>query len=176
MLKRLDLALLRHHLNHYHPGIQISCRTDCQNTTIPRNRHTRPQQVPVVSFIHIRSIMDPTSPIMSVHSHTFPCPLWLSQVTRTTTRPPRASSIRDPNKSLSAKLNPAFLDAVPAVYTDKPRTVCRIGQNSTVSVLLLSPLTTTPFHSVFVVVIVAVWCLSIDQSALSTVPHEDKRT
>ena len=156
MLKRLDLALLRHHLNHYHPGIQISCRTDCQNTTIPRNRHTRPQQVPVVPFIYIRSIMDPTSPIMSVHSHTHPCPLWLSQTIRTTTHSLRVSSSSDPNKSFSAKSNPTSLGTAQAVYTDKPSTFCRIGQNPMVSVLLLSPLTSTPFHLVFVVVVVAV--------------------
>ena len=150
------MSLLHHHLIHYHLGIQISFRNDCQNTTIPRNRHTRPKQVPVVSFIHIRSIMDPTSPIMSVHSHTRPCPLWLSQATRTTTRLPCISSSRDPNESLSAKLNPAFLDTVPAVYTDKPSTVCHVGHNPIVSALLSSPLTSTPFHSVFVVVVVAV--------------------
>ena len=150
------MSLLHHHLIHFHLGIQISSRTDCQNTTIPRNRHTRPQQVPVVSFIHMRFIIDPTSPIMSVHSHTRPCPLWLSQATRTTTRPLRVSSSRDPNESLSAKLNPAFLETLPAAYTDKPSTVCRIGPHSMVSVLLSSPLISTSSNSVFVVVVVAV--------------------
>ena len=111
-----------------------------------RNRHTRPKQVPVVSFIHIRSMMDPTSPIMSVHSHARPCPLWLSQAIRTTTRPPHVSSSRDLNKSFSAKLNSAFLETLPAVYTGKPSTVCSVCQNSMVSVLLSFLITSTPFQ------------------------------
>ena len=44
-----------------------------------------------------------------------------------------------------------------------------------VSVLLLSPLTMTSSNLVFVVVVVAVQCLSIDQSALNTFPLKDER-
>ena len=45
------MSLLHHHLNHYHLGIQISCRIDCQNTD-PVTKSTHSPQTSPCCIIH----------------------------------------------------------------------------------------------------------------------------
>ena len=75
------------------------------------------RRLSVMSPIRIRPNLNRTSPIILVHTAYVSVHFGFSKADKTMTRPSCISSNRDPDESLAAELNRAFLENVPAKYT-----------------------------------------------------------